>query len=477
MVELNRDIIYLILKELQNDRKAFCSYLLVSKSWSEIFIPMLWKNPWKYFEKGNEVFISRVIISHLSDDSRDNLIQHLNFSKGSYQKPLFNYISFCKHLNLIVIERIIISITKEKHEIPIVKSVIINLFINESQKFTHLYIPYRFDYQILQIPGAKCCFTELQFLHCNTSINDDVLAELTEICKSIKELELIEERNINYGIVKLIDISKQLFSVKLIRNYSVLNEFNESYDQILKNSLIKHSNNIQCFKLIRYPSTDIFSSFVNLKILELDCRFETWKNLKNLSLPFLEILRGILPSSSNFTNIIESTSGYLTEIKIDNAIETIVDCNKRLIQAIYQNCPNLRYLKLLVMNNNILEFEKLLINCQYLSGLFLCFNHNELKNIDFNNLFKIFVESSPVSLFKFKFHLNLSLKTESLKLFFDNWKGRYPILLQTFPFNSCNYYLNSMFNNLIEKYTADGLVKHDNLLFFDDFEWIQKNSL
>ncbi|RGB38707.1 hypothetical protein C1646_755414 [Rhizophagus diaphanus] len=47
MSELNRDVLYLIIKELQNDKKVLVSCLLVNKMFCETTIPILWENPWK----------------------------------------------------------------------------------------------------------------------------------------------------------------------------------------------------------------------------------------------------------------------------------------------------------------------------------------------------------------------------------------------------------------------------------------------
>ena len=45
--------------------------------------------------------------------------------------------------------------------------------------------------------------------------------------------------------------------------------------------------------------------------------------------------------------------------------------NKRIIQTIYKYCPNLQYLNLMFRKDNIIELENLLINCQYLNGLYV----------------------------------------------------------------------------------------------------------
>ena len=54
-------------------------------------------------------------------------------------------------------------------------------------------------------------------------------------------------------------------------------------------------------------------------------------------------------------------------------------------------------------------------------------------------------------IWRFSSARRLISKTASLKIFFDNWKGKHPMLLQ----------LNRMKNveDLVEKYKAEGIVK------------------
>jgi hypothetical protein len=128
--------------------------------------------------------------------------------------------------------------------------------------------------------------------------------------------------------------------------------------------------------ITKRPTTNILSSFINLKVLTLDGSSHDmeWNCLKDLSLPFLQILKASRVPVNVLTDLIENTKGYLLKIKINYIRHGEID-NKRIIHAIYQNCPNLRYLKLLFRNFNILELENLLINCKYLDGLFLIFNN------------------------------------------------------------------------------------------------------
>ncbi|GBB91003.1 hypothetical protein RclHR1_01810006 [Rhizophagus clarus] len=488
MSKLNKDIIYLIFKELQYDKKTLQSCLSVNKIWCEIIIPILWKDPWKYLGKGNDKLLLNVIFSHLSKESRDYLSRRLNFFTNSYQKPLFDYISFCKHLNFIEIKKLINNTINEKSEIPNIEKEILYLFINKKNtSFTHLYIPHKFNYQINLIPGAERCFSDIDYLSCNVTVNDEVLTGLTKICKSIKELDLfIEVHSNNYEIVKLIKTPKKLLNIRLMTDY--YSEIDESFYKVLENSLILHSNHVQYFKITKQPITEILSSFVNLKKLELDDNFRhmTWKCLENLSLPYLQILKAKRVPINVLSSLIENTSGTLTEITIDYVSHDGIN-NKRIIQAIYKNCPKLKYLKLVIRCCNISELEKLLINCKCLEGLYILVDNmpdgygSEFSDsvIDWNFLFEILANSSPIGLFKFKLYYKVAPKLEFVKSFFDKWKGRHPMLLQTIPIpfignqDTCKYYFD-----LIEKYKAEGIIKkydHDVYEYtFEDFEWIQK---
>src|SRR5207248_1870657 len=114
---------------------------------------------------------------------------------------------------------------------------------------------------------------------------------------------------------------------------------------------------------VNLSSFDIDIPFINRKKLKnLD-----WSHLEDVSLPNLKILKAQGIPSKSLVRLIENTKGHLTEISIDHRHD---DC-KRIIQAIYQNCPKLIYIKLWLENRNISELEKLLTNCQCLNGLFI----------------------------------------------------------------------------------------------------------
>src|SRR5204862_1714539 len=103
MSKLNKDVLFLILVELQNDRKSLYSCLLVNRTWCETTVPILWKIPGQYYptEKAMNILFN-VIILHLSEESR-NILKNQGidfFTTRKYQRPLFNYICYWRYLNL-----------------------------------------------------------------------------------------------------------------------------------------------------------------------------------------------------------------------------------------------------------------------------------------------------------------------------------------------------------------------------------------
>jgi hypothetical protein len=476
MFRLNRDVHYLIFEELKDCNMPLFSCLLVNRTWCGMIIPLLWKDPWRRLIIGNEKSLFNIIVSHLSDELRNNLSKIL---KISYKRPLFNYISFCKSLNVSKIEDIIYTSTdhdfRRGDDYLLYEEEIFKLFINNNMKYTSLYISKKigYDTRFILNSGTKECFSEIEFLTFR-DIDEEILIGLSEICKSIKKLDYFVYANNQNGIVKLIDAQKNLKEVFFDFNFNTSSRFIN-----LEKSLIKHEKTIEHIKLVTYtPITNIFSYFKNLKILKVEnvVHRESWDQLAAASLPSLQILNATEVPINILASLIEKTKGDLKEIKID-FVEHDDTNNKRLIQAIYQNCPKLKYLELSI-GNSISEFEKLLINCKYLDGLYIL-----MYITDWERLFEVLIRSSPTSLFKFKFRFYKLPEPEHLKLFLDKWKGRHPMLLQTIPKNiNVRTQENNYYMGIIEEYKAEGVVKkHDDYYYcgysFEDFEWIRSEKI
>jgi hypothetical protein len=477
----SEDLLFLVFEVLKNDTKSLYSCLLVNRIWCATAVPILWRNPNQIcMTKYSKNILYRVLISHLSEESRDILKNHgiNNLVSETYQRPLFNYISFWKYLELDFLRYVISSKIDEKSYVLIIRNEILKLFIKHT-KLNHFSIPSCFDYKLHLIPGAECCVSRLESFSCYNDIAQNLLEGLAGICKSIKKLTLYIMENDNDGIIKLIEVQKNLRDFRL---FNISFSESESFYKSIEKSLIKHADTVQHLGVSWNLTTKFLSYFVNLTSLEIEmqCYINSrnmyWNDpnyLKNLSLPILKILKVRFAASNVLVNLIENTKGNLTEINIyyDGGD------SKDFIRAIYKNCSKLKYLKLsLTFNTNSLisEFENLLINCQYLNGLFIGINSIfDTTEFKWDELFKILTQSSPISLFKFKFYTRTSYKLEDLKSFFDNWRNRKSLLLKI---ADSDMETDQKLVDLIEQYKAKGIIEkyfHGICAeIYEDFEWI-----
>ncbi|GES74379.1 hypothetical protein GLOIN_2v1788900 [Rhizophagus clarus] len=181
MSKLNNDILFLILEELSGDIKSLRSCLLVNKTWCEISVSILWRNPSGYFKRGS----LNLIISHLSNETKE------------YLKS----------------EELLLRNVKENKVSNIINEIL-ELFINGNTRVTHLRIPSHFNRQIHLISGADHYFSGLKFLFCSTDdTNQNILEGLSKISKSIRKMELYVLTNNYTGIIKLIEAQKNLNQV------------------------------------------------------------------------------------------------------------------------------------------------------------------------------------------------------------------------------------------------------------------------
>uniref|UniRef100_U9SNM8 F-box domain-containing protein n=1 Tax=Rhizophagus irregularis (strain DAOM 181602 / DAOM 197198 / MUCL 43194) TaxID=747089 RepID=U9SNM8_RHIID len=482
MSKLNKDVIFLILKELYDKNNTLYPCLLVNRTWYETTVPILWKNPFRFQLKDKALnVITNVIFSYLSEESRDNLRNQGIELTNTYQQPLLNYISFWRYLNLDILERMIRTFLTDTNiinpKIPIIRLVIMNVF-NRNTKFYFLRDDFSFSSSFL---GTELCFSELGCLHCTSTQDNSILAEgLAILNTSIKKLnfDILYNNTHNFGIIKLIEGQKNLKEVKFNDRSPIIHK--ELIVRPLEEALIKCADTIQYLRIDWKPVTKLFSYLVNLISLEIHAfRHKNWNNLEKISLPLLKYLKAHYVPSKILANLIENTKGNLIEISI---IYDRSDDEGRLIHAIYQNCPNLNYLKLSLFNENISEFENLLINCRILNGLEIFSTHED--QINWKILFEILTRSTPISLFKFKFidstiNSYLKIDLESLSLFLDNWKDKRSMLLQFFSSGSMlnveqKQHLLKL-KDLLQKYKTKGVIKNYNTnnFGFEDFEWIQ----
>src|SRR6266542_4212305 len=112
MSKLNKDTLFLIFEELQDDSKSLFSCLMVNRLWCEIVIPILWMNPWNYYgiNYSKKGYLFAIIAFYLSDNIKESLTrQGIQLPLTLHKSILFDYLSFCRSINVNTIDNIISS--------------------------------------------------------------------------------------------------------------------------------------------------------------------------------------------------------------------------------------------------------------------------------------------------------------------------------------------------------------------------------
>src|ERR1700722_11199315 len=109
MSELNKDILFLIFEELQEDSKSLFSCLMVNRLWCETVVPILWRNPWRYdINYSNKIYLFVISTCYLPNNIKEILTrQGIQLPPISFQSLSFDYFSFCKSINVNIINKTI----------------------------------------------------------------------------------------------------------------------------------------------------------------------------------------------------------------------------------------------------------------------------------------------------------------------------------------------------------------------------------
>src|ERR1043165_4300780 len=111
MPKLNKDILFLLFEEFQDDSQSLFSFLMVDRLWCETVIPVLWRNPWKYnIDYHHKSSLYYIFTFYLSDNVKEFLTGlGVQLPPISHQPLLFDYLSLCRSMNINVINNIIAS--------------------------------------------------------------------------------------------------------------------------------------------------------------------------------------------------------------------------------------------------------------------------------------------------------------------------------------------------------------------------------
>src|SRR4051812_6675489 len=221
MSKLNKDCLSLIFEELYDDKNSLYHCLLVNKLWCETVIPILWRDPWFVLRKKNNLSIQvhdraksfvNIILLHLSEESKNSLtIQGVDiFSRLPLkQKPLFDYIRFCKYIRLqcfaekyygkSIYDTFYYHGCNSQYRI-ILGQEICKLFICKCISLKFLNVT-TFKQTICKYPGAETSLSLLHELHCQGDDDASLFYGLAQICRSIEKIYILRLR-INPGLSK-----------------------------------------------------------------------------------------------------------------------------------------------------------------------------------------------------------------------------------------------------------------------------------
>ncbi|EXX73788.1 uncharacterized protein OCT59_026722 [Rhizophagus irregularis] len=419
MVNYNSDILLYILEELQYDPMALFSCLLVNRLWCEMAISILWRNPWQYkIDYRNKNSLLNVICSYLPKDIEPLLPSHLLPSRS------FNYMSFCKSINIEIIKDITFMIKS-----TLLQEKIRDLLIEKCTKLNYLnMISIDSNLSLFQLPKNKTFLASLYELTCGTSTCPSFFRNIALVIQNIQRLIIINENNeINKGIIELINVQKNL------RYFEWKDDFEDEYDikydlyDEMLVALQRRSETI--FHLILYfqffnyeechdhKIFDILPRFLKLKTLTLNKYYLEsgrvlpiyYNNLEILHIDDIAInvaINIVTNSGGNIREILSNYKGYYDDE--NSAKNTLL-----LISSIIKKCPLIKALSLIFPSTKLhfVEFETLLKSCQNLKKLVLIIdddcNENYERGLEnAKELLEILNRSAPTGLIDIKVYNN-----------------------------------------------------------------------
>ncbi|CAB4477620.1 unnamed protein product [Rhizophagus irregularis] len=331
-------------------------------------------------------------------------------------------------------------------------------------------------HQIFYFPESKTCLKSLCELKCDTSIDSSYFYGLARLCQYIQRLIIVNvNTNVNYGIVKLIEVQMNLkyfewedvFEDNFEFNYSRVDPYKEVLLALEKKADIL--NHLKFYFLyVDHTLQRVLPKLHKLKTLIInDFGRSSDDQLKMLIYNDLEtlIIDCILLNAASI--IIKNSGGRLKKILLepyDFSLhdESFTKDSLFFIRKIYENCPSIEYLSLAFSpsKEHFTEFEKLLKICQNLKSILLTiFNIEEIETNEKviengEELLKVLIRSTPINLREIRFSDDFIFSLEALEEFFGKWRGR-PLTILT----TDSIYEGEHYTKLIDKYKNDGVIK------------------
>ncbi|CAG8484649.1 hypothetical protein GLOIN_2v1764020 [Rhizophagus irregularis DAOM 181602=DAOM 197198] len=493
MSNLNKDTLFLIFEELRDDSKSLFSCLMVNRIWCETVVPVLWRNPWSYngINYRNKSYLFIILANYLFDDIKKFITeQGIYLNSVVVKSLLFDYLSFCRSINVDNLNSIFSIGSSLAYNQFFMQQEFYSLFMRKCPELKYFDMR-SIQHQIFYFPEAKVRLESLCELKCDTYVNSSYFYGLSRFCQCIQKLVIfnIEDSIPNHGIVRLIEVQKNLKHFEWKDNFYNYDNFEDPYEEILL-ALEKKAESLNYLSIIFQDVEDyehvliqrILPKFYKLRVLFISASlWFTDQQLNQLKMQVyheLEILYMDENELNFYSNIIENSGGRLKKILfrpydiISSEIEDYHDFDENslnFIRKVYENCPSIEYLSILISptKENFSELEKLLKICQNLKSLLIVILDNyDDTHEDFlgygNELLEILIRSAPINFKEIRFGREFKFSLKSLEKFLENWRGRRALSLFTLD----SIFTSDDYTKLINKYKDDKVIKDFNYCIY-----------
>ncbi|CAB4427234.1 unnamed protein product [Rhizophagus irregularis] len=414
--------------------------------------------------------------------------------KISNQSLAFDYLSFCRSIDIKIIDDIISVGSPLEYNRFLLQEEIYSLLIKKCPEIKYLKI--RGIYEIVYLSEAKFRLESLCELTCDTLIDPKYFYRLAHICQRIQRIIIINKNlvEVNNGTTKLIEFQKNLKYFKWVDDFnedSYWELFEDPYAEIF-NVLKKHANTLNHFDInLRYEYEDYsdyydiynecnyaflqyaFLELHNLKILEINSpiflnnddfnkklEMVAYRNLEILEISFIHHIYQITCMVKNSLCLRE-----LRVIAFHWNYGNIYNDSLNFIRTIYENCLLIEYLTIPMfplLENHFIEFKKLLKKCQNLRYLYFKeIYYEKWDDLEYGDyLSNTLIKEASTNLKKIGIPHGIKFSLETLKAFFEKWKGRPAISIYLVDFHS---YQTNSYMKLINKAKIEGVIKHINV--------------
>ncbi|GBC46094.1 hypothetical protein GLOIN_2v1764020 [Rhizophagus irregularis DAOM 181602=DAOM 197198] len=467
---------------------------MVNRIWCETVIPILWRNPWRYSINYKKISLYSIITSYLFDDIKELLTKRGILILG--QSLAFDYLSFCKNINIKVIDDIISIGSSLEYNRFLLQEEIYSLLVKKCPEIKYLNICG--TYEIVYHPEAKVRLESLCELTCDTLIDSRYFYRLANICQQMQRIIVINKNlvKVNQGTIKLIEFQKNLKYFKWVDEfdddyYYYWERLEDPYTEIFS-ILKKHANTLNHFNInLRYnyydhsDFYDIYNEFNytflqnslleihNLKILEIDSpiflnnddfnkklEMVAYRNLEILEIDFIDCYQ---------INCMVKNSLCLRELRINDFhwnYDNFYNDSLNFIRTICEYCLLIEYLTIPAfpsLEKHFIEFEKLLKKCQKLQSLNFKETYYEAGGeLEFgDNLLNVLIREASTNLKEIRISYGIKFSLKTLETFLEKWKGRPAVsmfLEETFFYRKNNSYMK-----LFDKYKIEGVIKKINV--------------